>query len=233
MINFINWLISLFKDKTEQKVIKMDSKRISEEDFVEAAKLLRCEVAVIKTVVAVETSNRGGFLLNKDINPLSENPNNYSDYPVILFEGHIFYRQLKKKGINPENFMNLTTKDIIYKSWTKAYYGSRWNEYDRLERASQIDKEAALLSCSYGLGQIMGFNYSSCGYNSIFDFVDDMSKSEGKQLLAFCNFIKSNKKLHLALTEKDWKTFAYIYNGPEYYKNSYDQKLEAKYKVFS
>lgn len=223
----VSFIFNLFGGK--KQTIGIKSKKLCENDFIKAANLLGCEVAAIKAVITVETGNRGGFLLNKDINPLSENPNDYSDYPVILFEGHIFYKQLKNKGIDPEKFTNTDTVDILYKSWTKAYYGSKWKEYDRLDRACQIDNEAALLSCSYGLGQIMGFNYKSCGYNSIFDFTEAMGESEGKQLLAFCNFIKSNKKLLDSLRVKDWKIFAYNYNGPEYNKNSYDKKLEQAY----
>ncbi len=224
----IDFILSLFGNK-EQPVIENKSKKLCENDFIEAANLLGCEVAAIKAVIEVETGNRGGFLLNKDINPLLQNPDGYSKYPVILFEGHIFYKQLKNKGIDPEKFMNTDTADILYKSWTKAYYGSKWKEYDRLDRACQIDNEAALLSCSYGLGQIMGFNYKACGYGSIFGFTEAMSESEGKQLLAFCNFIKSNKKLLDSLRNKDWKVFAYNYNGPEYTKNSYDKKLNQAY----
>lgn len=224
----INFILSLFGNK-KQPVTENKSKKLCENDFIEAANLLGCEVAAIKAVIEVETGNRGGFLLNKDVNPLLKNPDEYSKYPVILFEGHIFYRQLKNKGIEPEKFMNTDTADILYKSWTKNYYGSKWEEYDRLDRACQIDNEAALLSCSYGLGQIMGFNYKACGYKSVFDFTEDMSESEGKQLLAFCNFIKSNKKLLDSLRAKDWKIFAYNYNGPEYSKNSYDKKLNQAY----
>lgn len=223
----VSFIFDLFGDKKQTMVIK--PKKLCEEDFIEAAELLNCEVAAIKAVIAVETGDRGGFLLNKDVDPLSQNPDEYSKYPIILFEGHIFYRQLKNKGINPENFINTDTADILYKSWTKAYYGSKWGEYDKLNRACQINDEAALLSCSYGLGQIMGFNYKACGYKSVFDFVTGMGESEGKQLLAFCNFIKSNKKLLDSIISKDWKIFAYNYNGPEYFKNSYDKKLEQAY----
>jgi len=229
IINLISsWFSSSKDDDVDIQPIEVD-KKLSDEDYEQASKLLNCETAAIKAVISVETGGRGGFLLNADIPERENNLNDYSEYPVILFEGHIFYKQLKKKGIKPEDYINENTKDIIYKSWTKAYYGTKWDEYMRLEKAYEIDEEAALLSCSYGLGQIMGFNYNACGYNTVDEFVNDMQISEGKQLLAFCNFIKSNAKLYKSLKAKDWATFAYNYNGPEYYKNSYDKKLEKAY----
>lgn len=235
MQKILDFIFSFFFGNENKENIQEDSipekpsKKLTDEDIHQASALLKCEEACIKAVLTVETGNRGGFLLNKDVNPMLKNPDDYSDYPVILFEGHIFYRQLKKKGIDPEKYMNTDTTDILYKSWTKAYYGSKWDEYIRLDKAIQIDNEAALLSCSYGLGQIMGFNYKACGYNSVDEYVSDMSVSEGKQLLAFCKFIQSNTKLLRALQMKDWKTFAYNYNGPDYKKNNYDIKLEKAY----
>lgn len=230
MQKIIEFLLSFFQgsSNTEYKEIKM-SKKLCEDDFIKASELLDCETACIKAVLSVETGNRGGFLLNKDINENSDNPTDYSDYPVILFEGHIFYKQLKKKGLDPDKFINTDTTDIIYPKWTKQYYSTKWGEYMRLHKASDIDNECALLSTSYGLGQIMGFNYKACGYDTVFDFVEDMKVSEGQQLLAFCNFIKSNPKILKALQTKDWVTFAYNYNGPDYKKNNYDIKLEKAY----
>ena len=229
MQKIIEFLLSLFSISVEEPVKQTASKKLCEEDFVKAAELLNCEIASVKAVIDVESGNRGGFLLESDIDENSINPSGYTDYPVILFEGHIFYKQLKKKGIDPEKYMNTNTADILYKSWTKQYYSSKWGEYFRLCKASEIDEECALLSCSYGLGQIMGFNYRACGYTSVQDFVEDMKISEGQQLLAFCNFIKSNSKLLKAIQTKDWVTFAYNYNGPEYAKNNYDTKLKKAY----
>ena len=223
----LQFILSLF-DKTN-----IETKKLTEKDITNAAVLLSCEEAAIKAVLDVETGNRGGFLLNGDVDPTTkDSPTEYTDFPVILFEGHIFYKELKNRKINPEQYMNKTTANILYKSWTKEYYSSKWGEYNRLNKARKIHEEAALSSASYGLGQIMGFNYKSCGYISIEDFVNDMKISEGKQLLAFCNFIKANSKLLKAIQTKDWKTFARYYNGVDYAKNKYDSKLKEAYNRY-
>ena len=53
-------------------------------------------------------------------------------------------------------------------------------EYDRLERARAIHREAADSSASWGLAQIMGFNYQVSGCKSVSEFVEMMTESEGK-----------------------------------------------------
>lgn len=191
--------------------------KLQETDYQRAAGLIGVETAAIKAVLEVETGNRGGFV--------AENK------PTILFEGHIFWKQLRLSGIDPMKHLK-GNEDILYPKWTKAHYKGGIQEYDRLSRAKLIHEEAALSSASWGLAQIMGFNYKMCDCRSIHEFVGLMSESESKQLWLFVNFIRSNR-WDSYLRCHDWKSFARCYNGPAYAKNRYDQKLEyayAKYK---
>jgi hypothetical protein len=102
-----------------------------------------------------------------------------------------------------------------------------------LEQARKINREAADASASWGMFQIMGFNYAACGEESIESFVRSMCESEFKQLLLTANFIKKNSQMLQALQAKDWVVFAKCYNGPAYAQNSYDVKLEAAYLKYS
>ena len=104
-------------------------------------------------------------------------------------------------------------------------------EYERLERARAIHREAADSSASWGLAQIMGFNHAVCGCRSVEEFVGMMSESEGKQLELFVRFIEGNKgdKYLRALA---WKEFARHYNGPSYAQNQYDKRLAAAYEKY-
>ena len=190
---------------------------ITEEQYKYAASILNCEVATVKAVQKVETGGYGGFLSNQ--------------LPVILFEGHIFWKQLVLQKIDPNKFVK-GNEDILYKSWTKKYYKGGVEEWTRLKRAIQINREAALKSASWGMFQIMGFNYNSCNCKNIYTFVDKMAESEYQQLLLTINFIKNNKKMLQALQKKSWATFAYYYNGSGYKENKYDTKLEKAYKSF-
>lgn len=105
-------------------------------------------------------------------------------------------------------------------------------EYKAYFKAVDIDEQSAMLSTSWGLGQIMGFNHKRAKYTTVQEMVSTFNSSEYYQLEGMLNFIKSGKKLYTALKEKDWATFAYYYNGKYYKKWNYDIKLEDAYKSF-
>ncbi|MDR0338829.1 MAG: N-acetylmuramidase family protein [Desulfovibrio sp.] len=147
--------------------------------------------------------------------------------PKILFEGHVFWRELKKRGLNPENYVE-GNKDILYPKWTRQFYKGDAGEYARLERARAIDREAADRSTSWGAFQIMGNNYRACGYKTLAAFVEAMGRSASEHLRAACGFIRTNK-LDGALRDKDWEAFARGYNGPGYADNQYNVRLNKAY----
>lgn len=190
--------------------------QLKEQDFELAARLLDCETAALKAVRQVETGGRGGFFA--------------PGKPAILFEGHIFWNQLKKKGIAPENHV-AGNEHILYPKWEKGHYKGGIGEYDRLEQARRIDRDAADASASWGMFQIMGFNYAACGESSVGSFVNAMCESEFKQLLLSGRFIKQAGMLP-ALQAKNWAEFARRYNGPAYAQNNYDKKLAEAYRKF-
>lgn len=197
---------------------KSNSGRLIDEDFTQVAELLGCEPAALKAVQQVETGVGEVFF----------SPGR----PAILFEGHIFWTQLKKRGSNPEDYVK-GNENILYPKWEKGHYKGGIGEYDRLEQARKINREAADASASWGMFQIMGFNYAACGEESIESFVRSMCESEFKQLLLTANFIKKNSQMLQALQARDWAVFAKCYNGPAYAQNRYDVKLEAAYQKYS
>lgn len=188
--------------------------RLCETDYAEAARTLDVEVAALKAVEEVETGGRGGFI--------------QIGYPTILFEGHIFWNQLKERGLNPEDYV-AGNEDILYPNWTKKFYKQGMAEYDRLNRAKNINETAALCSASWGMWQIMGFNYAVCGCNTVFDFCTEMQLNEGTQLNLFTVFLRTNG-WDKYLRDKNWSEFARHYNGPSYKDNQYDAKLSQAYK---
>lgn len=189
---------------------------LTEADLQQAAKALNVEVATIKAVREVETGNKGGFL---DL-----------DTPPILFEGHIFWTELKNRGVNPANYSK-ANPDIVFYPANKKYYTSGFSEYSRLVRAIAIHPEAALASASWGFCQILGNNYKLCKCTSPTDFVLKMMKSERSQLDLFVNYILS-RKLDVYLRKHDWAGFASRYNGPSYATYSYHTKLQAAYNKY-
>lgn len=205
----------------QQNITMFNDKFLSEDDLKEFAAKYQLELAAVKAVNKVE-SNGKGFLLD--------------GRPRILFEGHIFWKELQKRGINPSEYVSEATENVLYKSWTKKHYTSGKQEYDRLEKAagiSDIDAfhDAAYASASYGSFQVMGFNYNSLGYPSVDSFVSHMYTHEKAHLHAFGKFCEVNNLIKY-LKSKNWASFARGYNGPAYKQNKYDTKLKSAYEQF-
>lgn len=101
-------------------------------------------------------------------------------------------------------------------------------------RALEIDREKAILSSSFGIAQIMGFNYKIVGYTSVDEFYNAMFKEE-EQISAFLKFLKSKNNIMRELKSEntDWKIIARNYNGPNYAENKYDLKLRQEYLKYS
>ena len=180
---------------------------LTTKDYERAAKALGCPVEAVIAVTQVEAKG-SGFLASGE--------------PVILFERHVFHRRLRNKGIVVRD------KPDIVNTLPGGYKGGA-AEHARLALATEIDRDAALESCSWGLFQIMGYHWQALGYKTLQAFINDMYKSEAKQLDAFVKFILVNPAIHKALIALDWATFALRYNGPNYRQNNYDVKLAAAF----
>ena len=177
------------------------------------------ELATLLAVQLVEVgSNNKGFFSNGK--------------PTILFEGHIMYRELKSKY--GKEFADQCVEkypSVVHKRWDKSKYIGGIQEWNRLELAITIDEECAYCSASWGIFQIMGFNYTSCGCTSIYEFVNKMSKSWVDQFKLGLYYMNNTGCLRL-LKAHDWTGFARKYNGPSFAENAYDQKLKNAYENF-
>ena len=183
---------------------------LTSDDFKRAASLLNCDEAAVRAVCEVEAP-RGGFLTD--------------DRPTILFEGHYFHRLTG-------GAFDKVAPTISYSTWTRQFYSKTGSgEWDRLTAAIALDRTAALKSASWGRFQIMGENYSFCGFDNVQSFVNAMYKDEGAQLDAFVQFVL-HRKLDDELRDKRWADFAKFYNGPAYAQNKYDAKLASAYSKF-
>lgn len=189
---------------------------ITEQQYKASASELNVDVAAVKAVADVESGGEGFFSVG---------------VPKILFEPHVFWKELRRVGIDPHQHV-LGNDDILYPIQGTKPYGKFSQQHSRLERAAKIHREAALKSASWGKFQIMGYNYQLAGYTTLQDFINAMYKSEDEHLKAFVSYIKS-RFLDDELKAKDWKAFARQYNGSLYWKNKYDTKLAAAYKKYS
>lgn len=187
------------------------NKKLQKQDIINVANNLGIEPAALKSVIDVEARSSGFDSQGR---------------PTILFERHKFWDELGK---------------VNYFTWRQKFYeqypdicnpkSGGYNErdqYEKLRIASELHWEAAHKSASYGLGQIMGFNFESLGYKTLKEFVDAMYESEAKQLEAMARFLKVNNLIP-KLKSHDWAGFARGYNGSAYKKNNYDVKLANAY----
>ncbi|EOE5508324.1 N-acetylmuramidase family protein [Cronobacter sakazakii] len=188
---------------------------LTEQDYTDAWENLnrRVELNIIKAFSIVESGGRSGF--------------NALNLPIIAYEGHIFRKYTKRK-------YDQTHPLLSYKYVKKA--GPEWKKnnidqasaWDTLAKAYALDADAAIKACSWGMFQIMGFNYESCGYNDLSAFLKDMKASAGKQLNAFLHLCKKNSALLTAMVNKDFYNMAYNYNGSDF--GDYDVKMRRTYE---
>jgi hypothetical protein len=142
--------------------------------------------------------------------------------PKMLFEPHRFYKNL---GAGPARD-KAVAMTLAYPSWGEKPYPG--DSYPRLMKAMAINREVALRSASWGLGQIMGFNHKAAGFASAEAMVRALADDEDQHLEAMIRFIKANG-LDDELRRHDWAGFARGYNGPGFAKNGYDKKLKAAF----
>ncbi len=182
---------------------KGEAKRLESLDISRIAFAAGCGEDHLHAVMEVETRG-GGF------DPFGR--------IKMLFEPHVFYRELS--GAKREEAI---AQGLAYRRWGEQPYPE--DSYPRLLRAMEIDADAALRSCSWGLGQIMGFNCKLAGYPTALAMVQDFLDDEEKHLAAMVNFIVSNG-LDDDLRRQDWRGFARGYNGAGYAQHGYHLKLK-------
>lgn len=194
-------------------------KALTYDEIVEAARKLGIEPCAIMAIIKNETNSwlgKTGFLPD--------------GRPTILFESHIFWSQLKKKGIDPNKYA-VSHVSVLTPSWNaearKKYKGGA-AEHDRLALAASINRDAALMSASWGTFQIMGFNYKVCGFKTLQEFINCMYRDGRCHLQAFIGFLQANGIVQ-DLKAQNWANVARKYNGAGYAKNGYHTKLKTNF----
>lgn len=165
----------------------------SDVEIAALAQDLGIEERTIRAVIEVEGRSGGGFDANGK--------------PAILFEPHIFSRRTNRQ-------FDASHPNLSYPSWDSSRYPrtleDRWTQ---LRDAYALDADAALQSTSWGLFQQMGFHFAASGYPDAHAFVRDLSRSNGAQLRAWSNWLRSQGLID-ELQARDWSGFTRAYNGP-------------------
>lgn len=186
------------------------ARRLTEADLAQAAERHGLTAAHVGALVDVEASGQG------------QDP--ATGRPVIRYEGHQF--RSRTGGVFDARYPALS---FVYADRGKrpqpTAQAGRW---ELLGDAVALVPGAALEATSWGLGQIMGFNYSACGFPDVWSFVRAMAAGERDQLAAMLAFLQSQGLLK-HLKDKRWDRLAAGYNGPSYRDNAYDERLAKAY----
>lgn len=177
--------------------------------FSRSATRLGCTVPQIMAVKATESSG-AGFEEGK---------------PKLLPERHIFSRLT-------EGRFDKTHPHLSYPKWgTLPYPAGQRARYDMLLEMIHLDVDAGFQSASYGLFQIMGFHYATCGYSSPYSFATSQAYDEETQLKAFESLVVSKgwvAKLRACTSDpKTCEPFCEVYNGKSFRENGYQNRIAA------
>jgi hypothetical protein len=181
---------------------------LSNTGFGRALQSLEADAQSLWALITVETSGFG-YLSDRR--------------PKILFERHVFHRRTGGR-------YDAAHPDIS--APTSGGYLGDGAEYLRLESAMSLDRQAALDSTSWGLGQIMGYHAVDLGYPGTEAMVASFRDGEDEQLAGAQRFINANPPLHQAFSQKNWTRVAFFYNGAGYARQGYHLKLEHYHDLY-
>jgi hypothetical protein len=185
-------------------------RRLTDADLAQTAQLYGLTAAHVGAVVDVEASGQG------------QDPG--TGRPIIRYEGHQFRSRTGAVFDGRYPALSFAYADRAKHLQPSGQIG-RW---DLLAQAVALVPGAALEATSFGLGQIMGFNYAACGFADVWSFVRAMAAGEREQLAAMLAFLQS-QGLIKHLKDKRWDRLAAGYNGPSYRDNAYDERLAKAY----
>lgn len=186
-------------------------KKLTEQQIKDVAEKYDVPYASLKAVILTEAKSDGFY--------------SHTLIPVVRFENHVFHK--KTNGIYAKSHPNLSSK-----TFTNKYNKEGYAEYMRFLQAYDLDADSAIWSTSWGIGQVMGFNFSVTGAMNLNQFMINMFHSEAKQIEAMMGFVSSNGLLP-AMRNMDWSTFARRYNGKDYALNKYHTKLANAYERYA
>ncbi|WP_455929923.1 N-acetylmuramidase family protein [Pseudomonas fluorescens] len=189
---------------------------LTEADFQNAAAVLGNGISanLIKAFASVESGGRSGF--------------GPANMPVIAFEGHIFRKYTQHKYDRAYPLLSYPFLVNAGPQW-KANNKTQATAWRTLVDAYKLDQAAALMSASYGMFQVMGFNFAACGYKDVFEFVAALKLNASQQLMAFCGFCRKNPALLRAMKSKDFAGMARNYNGSSY--GDYDRRIQKAFEA--
>lgn len=194
-----------------RQIINKKGKELLPEEIIEEAVLLKIKPEVLLALVNLEKKSPAFLPDGK---------------PGIIFQGHRFWKELKKRNIDP---VPLSEKypEIVYPNYNRKFILRGEKEYDRLEKAKLIHKEAAYLSTQWGMFNLDGYSFKECGFNSVNEMVHQFYKTEKEQFIAFLNYLKARQAID-DIRKSDWLSYGKKVHGKNFNSEKFIRKMEEK-----
>lgn len=143
---------------------------------------------------------------------------------LIRFEPHVFARFTAAKKLGKPYAKTSTSEGVRHGvkillpnmaevTEGRKRRGGQAAEWDALARARAVDPEAAIMSTSFGLGQLMGFTHKTAGFATAQAMLDFFSAGVDSQVRGVCKFIAGSSKMVKALRDNNFPAFVAVYNG--------------------
>ncbi|MBL8547926.1 MAG: DUF3380 domain-containing protein [Hyphomonadaceae bacterium] len=167
----------------------VDAARVPDTEIASLAQRFGADANVIKAILRVESAGPG-----------------FSSGKILISFEPFYFSELTGHRFDASH-------PTISSSTSRAPVGgnqaARWA---KVAEAYALDPAAALGATSWGAFQLPGRYFATAGYANVFAFVDDMAKSEVRQLAAFEAYV-ARAGLADELQRRDWATFAGEYEG--------------------
>jgi hypothetical protein len=146
--------------------------------------------------------------------------------PVVRAAINAAWKAVEAKTATPE-------QTVLYSNWTSIMGNKvegQSEEYRIFNIAFSVDPQAAMLSTSWGMGQIMGANFKAAGFKTVDAMVTAFRESIENQFLGMLAFIADNPTLNAVLKDPnpdlaDCRLIARFYNGAAYEKFNYHNRI--------
>jgi hypothetical protein len=190
--------------------------KLRHEFVAPAAFSLGVPPALLQAVVGVESDGIAGWMDGTQVRSIKR------------FEGHKFDKYVGKSRQVKARRMGLAHPKM----------GGVKNPRDQADRhklfmrAYRFDRDAAIKSTSFGVGQVMGFNAEMLGFTGAYEFYKYVETGPEAQVDVMMRYIR-NAGLVDELRRADFTGFARGYNGPAYKKYKYDTRMRQAYNRLS
>lgn len=146
---------------------------------------------------------------------------------LIRFETHVFRRNLGNDSLFAIRFRIGSPSWLDHYLDGEPFHGIQEREYAAFEAAREMNDDAAFLSISMGLPQIMGFNHRQIGYDSPQAMFVAFRQGEDVQVRGFFEFLELSG-VAAKLRVGDYRGAVELYNGPgqvDHYVRLIEQNL--------